>query len=102
VRLQRYIKEAEELLSKPIEGGTMEEEELILEDLIERMNNNVSVIERCNANRTSLLRDLKGEAKVTEEQEHSHVIVIITNWYSRNCSSSYTFQNTFKISKFGH
>ena len=51
----------------------MEEEELILEDLIERMNNNVSVIERCNANWTSLLRDLKGEAKVTEEQEHNRV-----------------------------
>ena len=72
-RLQHYIKEAEQLISKPIEAGMVEEEELTLEDLIERMNNNVSVIERCNANWTSLLQDLKGEAKVTEEQEHSHV-----------------------------
>ena len=65
-QLQRYIKETEQLISKPFEGGTMEEEELTLEDLIECMNNNVSVIERCNANWTSLLKDLKGEAKVTE------------------------------------
>ena len=51
----------------------MEEEELTLEDLIERMKNNVSVIERCNADWISLLQDLEGEAKVTEEQEHSRV-----------------------------
>ena len=51
----------------------MEEEELTLEDLIERMKNNISVIERCNADWTSLLQDLEGKAKVTEEQEHSHV-----------------------------
>ena len=62
VQLQHYIKEVEQLISKPIEGGMMTEEELTLEDLIECMNN-VSVIEQCNANWTSLLQDLKGKMK---------------------------------------
>lgn len=70
-RLKKYIEEAEQLLSLPVEEKTIEEEEEVIEDLVERMNNNVSVVERCINDWTTLLRGLKGEAKVTEEEEQS-------------------------------
>ena len=69
--LKRYIEEAEQLLLQSIEEKTMEEEEEIIEDLVERMNNNVSIVERCNDDWASLLRNLKGETNVTEEEEQS-------------------------------
>ena len=47
----------------------MEEEEESIEGLIERMNNNVSVVKHCNDDWASLLKMLKGEAKVAEEEE---------------------------------
>ena len=56
-------------LRVPVEEKTMEEEEVI-EDLVEQMNN-VSVVERCINDWTTLLQSLKGEAKVTEEEEQS-------------------------------
>ena len=70
-RVQGYIKQAEELLSQPINEETMEDDEITMEDLIERMCNNVSIMEQCDCDWVALLRDLKGEAKVTEEREHS-------------------------------
>jgi len=69
--LKTYIQEAEQLLSQSIDGKTMEEEEEVVEDLVEQMNNNVSIVECCINDWTSLLRTLKGEAKVTEEEEQS-------------------------------
>ena len=68
-RLKQYIEEAERLLAQSLEGKTMEEEEESIEGLIERMNNNVSVVKRCNDDWASLLKTLKGEAKVAEEEE---------------------------------
>ena len=65
-RLKRCIKEAEQLLLQSIEEKTMEEEEEIV---VERMNNNISIVERCSDDWVSLLRNLKGETKVTEKEE---------------------------------
>jgi len=70
-RLKKYIKKAEQLLSLPVEEKTMEEEEEVIEDLVERMNNNISVVERCINDWMTLLWSLKEEAKVTEEEEQS-------------------------------
>jgi len=49
----------------------MEEEGDVVEDLVEQMSNNVSIVERFINDWGSLLRTLKGEAKVTEEEEQS-------------------------------
>jgi len=68
-RLKKYIEEAEQLLSLPVEEKTMEEE--VIEYLVERMDNNVSVVERCINDWMTLLRSLKEERKVTEEAEQS-------------------------------
>jgi len=57
-RLKKYIKEAEQLLSLSVEEKTMEEEEEVIEDLVERMNNNVSVVERCINDWMTLLRSV--------------------------------------------
>ena len=70
-RLKKYMEEAEQLLSQSVEEKTMEGEEEIVESLVERMNNSVAIVERCNGDWASLLRTLKGEAKVTEEEEQS-------------------------------
>ena len=61
------MEEAEQLLSQSVEEKTMEEEEEIVESLLERMNNSVAIVEWCNGDWASLLRTLKGEAKVTEQ-----------------------------------
>ena len=45
-RLLRYIAEAEKLLSSPIQTETIEDDKINTEDLIEHMNNDVSILER--------------------------------------------------------
>ena len=62
-RLKRYIEEAERLLAQSLEGKTMEEEEESIEGLIERMNNNVSVVKRCNDDWASLLKTAGAEGR---------------------------------------
>ena len=71
-RLLGYIAEAEKLLSLPIQSETIEDE-MNTDDLIERMNNNISILERCNRDWVSLLKGLKGEEKTAEEKEHTRV-----------------------------
>ena len=71
VHLKTCIQVAEQLLLQSVNGKMMEEEEEIVEDLVERMNNNVSVVEHCINDWANLLRTLKGEAQVTEEDEQS-------------------------------
>ena len=44
-RLLWYVTEAETLLSSPIQAEALEEDEMNTEDLIERMNNNLSILE---------------------------------------------------------
>ena len=47
-RLQRYVEEASSLLSSTVEEKTMTEDELRVEEIIARINTNVSLLERCN------------------------------------------------------
>ena len=72
-RLQGYYDEANKLLSSPVQEETMQDEELISEDLIERMNTNLNLLERCNRDWGNLLKDLSGEEKAAEEKEYNRV-----------------------------
>ena len=47
-RLQGYCDEVNKLLSSPVQEETMQDKEIISEDLIERMNTNLDLLERCN------------------------------------------------------
>ena len=56
-RLQRYVEEASSLPSSTVE------EKMRVEEVIARINTNVSLLERCNR-----FKDLKTEEKVKEEE----------------------------------
>ena len=69
-RLQRYVEEASSLLSSRVEEKTLEEDEILVEECI---NTNVSLLEHCNRNWSSLLKDLKTEDRSKEEKEYQRV-----------------------------
>ena len=70
-RLQGYIKQAKTIFSLPIDVSDLEKEETDLEDLIQRLSTNISLLERCNKEWTTLLNELlKGDDKVAEEKEY--------------------------------
>ena len=72
-RLQRYIEEASSVLSSGVEDKTLEEDEIRVEEVIARINTNVSLLERCNHDWSSLLKDLKTEDRSKEEKEYQRV-----------------------------
>ena len=72
-RIRGYYNEVDKLLSSPVREETMEDEELISEELIECMNTNVNLLERYNRDWMNLLKDLSGESKATEENEYDRV-----------------------------
>ena len=72
-RLLRYTQDAEKLLSAPINDKEVEEEEINVEELIDRFSTNISILERCNHDWVSLLREMHGEAKDAEEKEQTRV-----------------------------
>ena len=47
-RLQCYVEEASSLLSSAVEEKTVTEDKLRVEEVIARINTNVSLLERCN------------------------------------------------------
>ena len=51
----------------------MEEDEIRVEEVIARINANVSLLERCNRDWSSLLKDLKGDERSKEEKEYQRV-----------------------------
>jgi len=67
--LQRYIEEAWGILLSAIDEKMIDELETQLEETIRRVNMGVSLLERCNRDWASLLKDLKGDKKVKEEKE---------------------------------
>ena len=71
-RLQRYVEEASSLLSSGVEEKTLEEDEILVEEIIARINTNVSLLER-NRDWSSLLKDLKTEDRSKEEKEYQRV-----------------------------
>ena len=48
MRLQRYVEEASSILSSAVKEKTVTEDELRVEEVIARINTNVSLLERCN------------------------------------------------------
>ena len=72
-RLQRYVEEANTLLSSTVEEKTVMEDEPRVEEVITRINTNVSLLERCNRDWANLLKDLKSEERGKEEKEYQRV-----------------------------
>ena len=70
-RLQDCLKRAKLVFSAPIDEANLEEEETATDDIFQRITTNVSLLERCNDNWVTLLRELKGEEKTIEEKEYS-------------------------------
>ena len=54
----------------PAKEETVEEDETRVEKAVCRINTNISLLECCNCDLASLLKDLKGEEKAKEEKEH--------------------------------
>ena len=59
VRLHKYYEEANTILSFLVREETMEDDEVLAEQLIECMNNNVNLLEKCNRDWVNLLKDLR-------------------------------------------
>ena len=73
-QIQGYLEDTEKFLVLPINEEDVEDEEAIIEEYIERINNNVTILERCDHEWGILLSKLKAEEKVMEEKEHARVI----------------------------
>ena len=70
--LQGYIKNVRVIFMTPISDKDLEKEETIIEDLVQRMETNTALLERCNDKWKVLLKELKGDSKAakTEEKEY--------------------------------
>ena len=64
---------AEKFLVSPINEEDVEDKEATIEEYTERINNNVTILERCDHEWGILLSKLKVEEKVMEEKEHAQV-----------------------------
>ena len=53
----------------------MTADKLWVEVVIAYINTNISLLERCNPDRVSLLKDLKTQEKVNEEKEYQRVVM---------------------------
>ena len=51
----------------------LDEIENEMEDYINRLSSNIAILERCNKDWSTLLKETKGDAKVTEEREYACV-----------------------------
>ena len=69
-RLLRYIKQARTIFMTPIDVSDFDRQEVELEDLIQRLSTNITLLERCNKDWTALLNELQGEEKMAEEKEY--------------------------------
>ena len=68
---QRAIEEANILLQTGLDGEDLDKGEMDAETLMNRLTLNVSMLERCNKDWTRIMKDLKGEAKATNEKEYA-------------------------------
>ena len=72
-RLQQYTKTTNDLLEKRLNEAELDEMESETEDYINRLSSNIAILERCNKDWSTLLKETKGDAKVTEEREYIRV-----------------------------
>jgi len=70
--VHRAIEEANAFLETKL-NGDLDKEEMDAESLINRLTTNISMLERCNKDWTSVMKDLKGEAKAANEKEYMRV-----------------------------
>ena len=74
VCLQGYIKNARVIIFiTPISDKDLEKEETIIEDLIQRMETNTALLERCNDEWKALLKELKGDSKAAKAEEKEYL-----------------------------
>ena len=57
----------------PVSDKDLEKEETIIEDLIQRMETNTALLERCNDEWKALLKELKGDLKAAEAEEKEYL-----------------------------
>ena len=69
-RLQGYIKKVKLVFSTPIDESDLDTEETTIEDLLQRISTNITLLERCNDDWMKLLKELKGDEKAVEEKEY--------------------------------
>ena len=69
--VQRAIEEANALLETELDVEDLDKEEMDVESLINKLTSNISMLERCNKDWTRIMKDLKGEAKATDEKEYA-------------------------------
>jgi len=72
-RLQQYIKSVNILLEKKPNETELDEEESEVEDFVNRISYNIALLEKCNKDWSNILRETKGDAKVTEEHKYAKV-----------------------------
>ena len=60
-------------MASRIEEKSLEEDEICMEEVIARINMNVSLLECCNRDWSSLLKDLKSEERSKEEKKNQRV-----------------------------
>ena len=70
-RVQRATEEANALLETDLDVEDLDKEEMDVESLINKLTINISMLERCNKDWTGIMKDLKGEAKATDEKEYA-------------------------------
>ena len=77
-RLLKYIETANGLMErKPVETQ-LDEEESEAEDFANRISTNIALLEKCNSDWSNILKELKDDAKVTEEREYDAYVRVKT------------------------
>ena len=72
-RLLQYVEWASGLLEKKPVEIELDEEESEAEDFANRISSNIALLEKCNRDWSNILKELKGDTKVTEESEYTRV-----------------------------
>ena len=72
-RLLQYVESVSGLLEKKPVETELDEEESEAEDFANRISSNITLLEKCNKDWSNILKELKGDAKVTEESEYKRV-----------------------------
>ena len=72
-RLLRYIETANGLMEKRPVETLLDEEESEAEDFANRISTTITLLEKCNDDWSNILKELKDDAKVTEEREYARV-----------------------------
>ena len=71
--LQWYTEAANDPLEKKLNKLELDKVESDTEDFINRLSSNITILERCNKDWSTLLKETKGDAKVIEDREYARV-----------------------------